>query len=571
MHKFRYSGRMNRGAAIALVAVACGLAVAVAAPAIPAALAQAEAARERGDCVQASLLYARAAETLRDVAIARRATDLATACRVPDAQWRAAKRWRELDPENIESLRALGLVALSQHQLAVAREVFATLFRQPDVEIDRALADLLPAIGEQDDEQAAWAVFSGVIDRQRITPATRIALARLAGTAYDFAGAQAELTPALSAAPDSAPGHRLAARLAAANAHADEALQNAARAAELDPQENRFARAETLSDLDRVEEAQRELERLAQLDASRDEAQRRLALLALSQGDYDDARRRFAELLSRGGPAAVEAFFYMGTIAEFTGDKPAALASYQRLVKAGGGLLPRMRAASLLMERGERVAALKLLDEYADANPQESANIAISRAGLLADAKRFDEAIAVLSGALALHPGDSKLRYERAMLYERAGNTAASLREFAALLVTRPDDPSVLNSLGYTLVDHKRDIPRAERLIRRAVQLMPDNAALVDSLGWALYRRGDNRGALPLLERAWSLSYDDEIAAHWGEVLWVSGERARARSVWARALVREARGNAVRATMQRLGAAPAPPPGVAPVPAPAAK
>lgn len=556
---------MNRAAVPALLLlgavayVSPRLCVAATSPSgkVPPVLAQAEAARNRGDCLQASLLYARAAESLRDIAVARRASDLATACAVPEAQWRAAKRWRELDPENVESLRVYGVTALVQHRLAEAREVFTALFNRPDVEIDRALDDLLPEISELDAEQPAWAVFRTLIDRKRISPASRIGLAKLAGAAFDFAGARAELLPALAAQPDSAAGQRLAARLAAADGRADEALRAATRAAELDPAENRFAVAETLSDLDRVEEAQRELERLAKIDESREEAQRRLALLALSQSDFDDARRRFAEILSRGGASSVEAYFYLGTIAELTGDKNAALATYQRLAQAGGGLLPRTRAAALLLERGDRAGAAKLFADYRVASPEEGISVAVTHAGLLADAKFYDDALKLLNDTLAVHPGDSRLRYERAMLFERAGRTNDSIREFEALLKSRPDDPSVLNSLGYTLVDHKRDLPRAEKLIRRAVEIMPDNPALIDSLAWALYRRGDAKAALPLLERAWNLSYDDEIAAHWGEVLWTSGDQGRARTVWARALVRNSRATAVHATMQRLGAVPA--------------
>ena len=551
---------MNRGAVFALIMVS-GAALppplALATAAQPPALVQAEAARERGDCVQASLLYATAAETLHDIAVARRASDLATACGVPAAQWRAAKRWRELDPENIESLRVLGMTALAQAKLAPAHEVFTALFNRSDVEIDRALQDLLPEIGEQDSEPAAWAVFRSVIDRKHISPDTRVALARLAGAAFDYAGAHAELEPALAAQPDSAPGQRLAARLATAGGHAEEALRAAAKATELDPAKQRFARAETLSDLDRIEEAQAELERLARIDESRDEAQRRLALLALSQADYEDARRRFGEILKAGGAASVEAFFYLGSIAELTGDKDGALATYQRLVKAGGGLLPRTRAAALLLERGDAAGAAKLFDDYQLSSPQEGISLAVTRAGLLADAKHFDEGLAMLSKALALHPGEHTLRYERAMMYERAGRSRDATHDFEALLADRPDDPSVLNSLGYTLVDHQRDLPRAEHLIRRAVEIMPDNPALIDSLAWALFRRGEPNAALPLLERAWNLSYDDEIAAHWGEVLWSTGDQGRARSVWTRALVRNSRAVAVAATMQRLGAVPA--------------
>jgi Flp pilus assembly protein TadD len=102
------------------------------------------------------------------------------------------------------------------------------------------------------------------------------------------------------------------------------------------------------------------------------------------------------------------------------------------------------------------------------------------------------------------------------------------------------------------MADRKRQLPRAEALIREALVLRPDNAAFLDSLGWARYRRGDRASALPLLERAWSLSREPEIAAHWGEVLWRNGERDRARAVWARALLLAPDSKPLRETLERF-------------------
>ena len=138
------------------------------------------------------------------------------------------------------------------------------------------------------------------------------------------------------------------------------------------------------------------------------------------------------------------------------------------------------------------------------------------------------------------------------MILEGAGRTREALRAFEALLRERPDDSSVLNALGYTLADRNRDLARAERLIRRALQQRPDNAAFVDSLGWVRFRRGDAAGALPFLERAWRLSREAEIAAHWGEVLWVIGDKAQARVVWARALARAPDSRPLRAVLERF-------------------
>jgi tetratricopeptide (TPR) repeat protein len=82
--------------------------------------------------------------------------------------------------------------------------------------------------------------------------------------------------------------------------------------------------------------------------------------------------------------------------------------------------------------------------------------------------------------------------------------------------------------------------------------LRPDNAAFLDSLGWVRYRRGDRAAALPSLERAWKLSREPEIAAHWGEVLWRNGERDRARAVWARALLLAPDSRPLREAIERF-------------------
>ncbi len=114
-----------------------------------------------------------------------------------------------------------------------------------------------------------------------------------------------------------------------------------------------------------------------------------------------------------------------------------------------------------------------------------------------------------------------------------------SVEALQHLLTERVDDPTLLNALGYTLADHNLELSRAESLIRKALAAMPDNPAALDSLGWVRFRQGDSKMALVTLERAYYISHDSEIAAHWGEAIWASGDHAQARKVWAAALARE--------------------------------
>jgi Flp pilus assembly protein TadD len=128
------------------------------------------------------------------------------------------------------------------------------------------------------------------------------------------------------------------------------------------------------------------------------------------------------------------------------------------------------------------------------------------------------------------------------VLLERSGAVKESIEALDQLL----------NALGYTLADHNEQLPRAEKLIRRALISSPDNPAVLDSLGWVRFRRGDARGATPPLEHAYTISQDGDIAAHLGEVLWHRGEESQARKLWAAALARDPDSALVKSTMTRL-------------------
>jgi Flp pilus assembly protein TadD len=317
-----------------------------------------------------------------------------------------------------------------------------------------------------------------------------------------------------------------------------------------DPKNYTFELAEVLVALDRREEARQELERLRAAGASSAEVDQRLALLAFQEGDLPEAPRRFADLASRG-EVGEGVILYLADIAARDGDSAAALAGYRQLENSSLGLTARTRAAAILLPEN-RAAAFALLDEYAVAHPEESFELTLTKVHLLADHDETDAGLALLQAALERHPKHPALEYERAVLLERAGNVRESVAALDRLISERPDDPTLLNALGYTLADHAEELPRAEKLIRRALVFSPDNPAVLDSLGWVRFRRGDARGAAPILAHAYAIGQDSDIAAHLGEALWQSGDQTQARNVWARALARDPAAPLVKSTMARL-------------------
>jgi tetratricopeptide (TPR) repeat protein len=320
----------------------------------------------------------------------------------------------------------------------------------------------------------------------------------------------------------------------------------------LEPEKGAFELAETLASLDRIEEARFELERLRATDVDKGDVERRLALLAFQAGDFVEAQRRFTELATSDA-ATDGSLLYLADIAERDGDTETALAGYRRLINSSSlAMTARTRAAAILLEKKERGEALALLDDYVAEHPDRVFEMTVTKASLLADSGELDTGLALLAAALDSHPSHPSLQYDRAVMLERAGRVKESVSALEQLLGEREEDPTLLNALGYTLADHGLELPRAEGLIRKSLAIMPDNPAVLDSMGWVRFKRGDSKGAIEHLKRAYSLARDPEIAAHWAEALWKNGSQQEARAVLATALARNPDSEKLKKTVSRL-------------------
>ena len=515
-----------------------------------------DAALKKGDCRAAAEAYVQAAATDRNPRVARRALGVADFCKHLPAQWQAARRLYELDPENPDALRAVGVAALDAWQIDFARRAFTELLAKPDVDPARAWGEILPPLTEGAQTVAAWRVFETLVPRDQVDGDVLLQLATMACNADDLAPCADLLAAARIKGVGNDPrSTRMAAALAVGQGDAARALLEAQRAAKDDPVNQRYAVVETLFALDRIDEARIELGRIASDKSQAAEADRRLGLLDLSSGDLVAAERRFGARLERKEGAG-EALDYLAVIAERLGRTDAALRGYQQLIAAGGALTVRTRAAQLLIASGERETATALFDDLLRGNADTVIDVELARANVFAEAGEFDLALAGLDAALQRRPSHPQLLYQRAVTLDAASRTREGVAVLEQMLRDRPDEGTVMNALGYTLADRKLQLSRAEKLIRAALAQRPDNAAFIDSLGWVRYRRNDLKSARTLLTRAYALSRQAEIAAHLGEVLWESGDRAGASAVWARALASSPESKPLRAVHDRY----APPP-----------
>ena len=212
----------------------------------------------------------------------------------------------------------------------------------------------------------------------------------------------------------------------------------------------------------------------------------------------------------------------------------------------------RMQEAGILARQKKFEAALEIVDQLESDEPEQQLNIIMVKGDILMRANRFDQAYSHFNLAIEQQPKSIPLLYSRSMAADKLGEYHISETDLLTILEIDENNVDAMNALGYTLANRNQDLDRALNYLQRAMELKPDNAAIIDSLGWAYYRLGDLEQAHQYLRQALELMYDAEIAAHLGEVLWMKGEHDRARHVWQKALERDPEHLILLETVNRL-------------------
>lgn len=260
------------------------------------------------------------------------------------------------------------------------------------------------------------------------------------------------------------------------------------------------------------------------------------------QGEADAAYALlYARLAQHLSPDHVEATLITAELLEQLERYDLANAAYQNVPSDHPAFFnAELGRADVLAEAGRRDAAVEVLEQLIRTQPDLP--IAHATLGdLLRRMERMEGANDAYTRALDLYGAEDPARwfvlYTRAITYHRMEMWPEAEADFRAALQLNPGQPQVLNYLGYSLVERKEHLDEALGMIERAMIRAPDNGAIVDSLGWALYRLGRYDEAILHMERAAELRpVDPVINDHLGDVLWAVGRETEARFHWQRAL-----------------------------------
>lgn len=519
----------------------------------------AEVAGQRGH-LDTSIAYMMSTfEHIEDPEIADHATQVAIYAQDYEAAYVAAKRWVELSSADEEANRTMAFLALHQGRPEEAAVYLRRVLDYYGADKQQGFLVVAGLLGReiqgQNRAKPALQLMRDLVAENSQDPYAHFAYGNLASVFGEWEIARDALKTSLSLQPDHAPALILHARVLRELGEAEAGITALSEAVKRYPANNhlRLAYARTLLNANRYSEARVQYELLLKEMPNDPDLVYTLALLNLDMDDIDRANTHFQQLLQTGSRTA-EAYYYLGRIAEIRRQHEGAIQNYSKVGQGEYRLDAQIRIGHLLGTQNRMNDASRHFRGLREqsANGSTRARIYLEEAMLLDTNGRSEDAIELLNDGLEEFPGNTDLLYTRGLVHEKTGRVDLLEQDMLSILAREPGNADALNSLGYTLANRTNRYQEAYELIQQAIALKPDNAAIIDSMGWVLYRMGRHQEALKFLKRALALQFDTEIAAHLSEVLWVAGDRQAAESVLRHALEKEPKDKKLLDVMQQL-------------------
>ncbi|MBB5427299.1 Flp pilus assembly protein TadD [Paraburkholderia sp. JPY158] len=518
----------------------------------------AEIALQRDQPAPAYQTYLALARDTHDPRMAQRATEIALAAQSPSDALAAAQLWQQYAPgsERAAQLDA-SLLVLSGKPDDAAPILSQELAKVPEENRGSAILALQLLLSRGPNRVGGLHVLQELLKNDMNRPEAQLAVARQQLLADDAPGARKSLEQALTIKPDYLPAALVLSQMGPEERK--EGIASLEKYVQQNPKSHdaRPALAQMYLASDRLDDAQKQFEIMRKANANDLTPLMALALIKIQQKNLPEAQTYLIQYAQQAektpGADAGQAYIYLAQLALEQKNEAAAGDWLNKISPASQQYLAaQITRAQLLAKQGKTDEARQLLANLQTADPRDVALIARTDAAILFDAKRYPEAEARLQQATANFPDDPDLTYDYAMAAEKTGHYDVMEAQLRKLIQTQPDNPQAYNALGYSLADRNQRLPEADKLVEKASALAPNDAFIMDSVGWVKYRMGNTADAIKLLRKAYSLQPNAEIGAHLGEVLWKSGEQEQARAAFREARKLEPNNETLVKTLQRL-------------------
>ena len=517
----------------------------------------AELAGRRGMLDIASEGYFAASKRTDDPRVSERATRLAVWSRAWVQAEEVGIRWAELDPQNPEVRQMLAQIHLRQGDSAAAADQLVKLIElnKDSDSLQKTMLEIYNVLAREPNRTVAVESMTELRDRFPNDSYANLVLAQLSFGANDRETALSAVDQAIEIDSSNTEARLLRARILSSAGDVEKGFAELATAVAEQPDnlELRLGYARQLVEAERYEQASGELESIFERDSDNADALLTISLLALESKRTEPAERYLTRLLDLDKHRS-EAHFYLGRIADNRLDYEVAIEHYENVSSGEGYLDAQIRAAELYGQTGQVSIGRERLQQLAMQHnePELKPRLVRAEGRILQQAGEPEQAVMVLSAGVEQFPENTDLLYARALAADAAKDPAMFRSDLLKLIELNPDNAHAMNALGYYYADKNINLNEAEKYLERAYELMPDDAAIIDSLGWLRYRQGDHEAAISLLRKAYKLLPDPEIAAHLGEVLWITGEQESAKDIWSRALADRPDHKKLQSVMERF-------------------
>ena len=496
-----------------------------------------EIANQRGQTGLAAKSSLDLAQKSRDPRLVRRAAQLAAESGHMDVAITAIKIWQELEPNSTLAMRVSASVLLRSGKLDEARQEIIKVLTVEDAQAGFVFLQIYKMLASYPDAPAAVKLMRELAQPYPKVAEAHWAVAQMAQSSGEDRLALDEIRQARSLRPEWDMAVSLEAQLLQKSVPQQglEVLQSYLssypKAGDI-----RLQYARALLDQKQFGKARDQFQRLANDDPDNPEFPFAVALISMQLNDMQGAETQLKQALSKGKKDQDAVQYYLGQLSEAKNNDEEAIAYYQK-VKGGEYLFSaQVRVAYLLGKRGQLAEALKQLHQVQAENTQQRVQLVLIESQILREANQLTESYQVLQNSLVKLPDNPDLLYGAAMMADKVGKPDVFEQLIRKLIQVKPDYAHAYNALGYSMLERNERIPEAVTLVEKALQLAPDDAAIMDSVGWGYYRAGKLDDSVKMLRRALTGSPDPEIAAHLGEVLWARGDKGDAQKVWQESL-----------------------------------
>jgi len=483
---------------------------------------QAEMALQRKEYLKATTEYRKAAEASDSVELARKATRLGFSYRFNDEALLAGKRWVKLDPDSDEARAFLGQLYFRKDDLRNSRRQFERLIKADPEDPGKRLLSLISYLSDERVPARADKLMRSLAKPYKDSATAHYAVAVLALQAGDAEHAKERSTRAMELDPSYVRPQLLFARALMFEGETDKGIEYLEHLIGDSPQPDADARMELALMYmltERDDDALSQVNQILLEQSGRVDALRLMAIINYRAGRLDAAWDDFEDVLA-SGQYRMDALYYLARIADYREQYERAVRLYGEVRFGANTLFSQRRASALLAHQlDDEEGAFELLDKFADASPNNAVEAEALKAQLLISLHRYEEGLNLYDKAIEYRPDNENLILGRAELLLQIGRLDEAIAEYRGAVKRWPDSSLTLNALGYTLADRTEQFGEAEKLIRKALEINPKSPAIIDSLGWVLYKLGQHAAGLVELQRAYDSMKDAEVAAHLVEVL----------------------------------------------------